>query len=81
MTDAHPDEAHGGSDGLWRWLVGGLCLGVAVCVAFSRLYLGVHWPTDVLAGMIIATFWVTACLSAKRWVLERRNRRVSAVTR
>lgn len=66
---------HQGPRDLWRWLVGGLCLGIAACVAFSRLYLGVHWPTDVLAGMIIATFWVTACLTAKRWALERRNRR------
>jgi undecaprenyl-diphosphatase len=64
----------------WRWLVGALCLAVAACVALSRLYLGVHWPTDVLAGLIVATFWVTACLSAQRWALARRSRRAPVVT-
>lgn len=36
-----------------------LCL--AVCIAFSRLYLFVHYPTDVLAGIILGTF-VAICL-------------------
>lgn len=35
-------------------------------IGFSRLYLGVHYPTDIIAGYITGWLWIMACI----WLLE-----------
>lgn len=37
-----------------------------VAIGFSRLYLGVHWPTDIIAGYGIGFLWITVCISLLR---------------
>jgi undecaprenyl-diphosphatase len=33
---------------------------VVFLIGFSRLYLGVHYPTDVLAGYLAAPLWLVS---------------------
>ncbi|MEG3846599.1 phosphatase PAP2 family protein [Microcoleus sp. herbarium19] len=47
-----------------RWWIYGWTIILVAVIGLSRLYLGVHWPTDVIAGYTAGLVWLLACTSS-----------------
>ncbi len=45
-----------------RWIIAA-CAWMVLAVGISRMYLGVHYLSDVLAGFSVGGLWLTACIT------------------
>jgi len=54
----------------WRWLAVGLGILYVLAVGLSRAYLGLHYPSDILAGWALSLAWVIAASLVRRLHIE-----------
>ena len=59
----------------WRWRLASvlMCAAIIVLIAFSRLYLGAHYLTDVVAGVLEAVAWLALVWMAVTTLRRRRK--------
>jgi undecaprenyl-diphosphatase len=66
----------------WPWAAKSACLALAltmaVLVGLSRVYLGVHWASDIAGAWSAGTVWLTAAVVAFEMLLILRQRRREA---
>jgi undecaprenyl-diphosphatase len=67
LVRIHPDRTV-------RFYIVAVAVFLTVIVGVSRIYLGVHWPTDVLAGWCLGSAWAVLC-----WILVLRLQKEGAV--
>lgn len=58
----------------WRWLTVSSAALLVALVGFSRIALGAHFLTDVLAAIVFGVVWLTLCLIAGKPMLRRTER-------
>ncbi|MFS8902867.1 YegS/Rv2252/BmrU family lipid kinase [Synechococcus sp. H60.4] len=58
-----------------RWIGGGV-LGILLLIGFSRAYLGLNWPSDLLAGYSLGALWLIFCITLLRiqWMRQTDSR-------
>jgi membrane-associated phospholipid phosphatase len=56
------------------WLASACALLIAMDVAWSRVYLGVHYPSDVVAGLLLGSGWAGFVAHVLRLPVSARRR-------
>lgn len=56
-----------------RIAVGIVAAALVIAIGISRIYLGMHYPSDVIAGYLAAAVWVATLLFLDRWRVRRKT--------
>ena len=66
----------------WKWPLA-VAIPIPALIAYSRMYHGVHWPTDIVGGALVGVVWLGTTLlgfgaiERRRWRFGRRGRRAT----
>jgi membrane-associated phospholipid phosphatase len=63
---------------LLRWLLRLVAVAIVLAIGFSRIYLGVHYPSDVIAGYTVGLMWSSVIIVGDRVAHARARRRGGA---
>jgi undecaprenyl-diphosphatase len=58
------------ADRFWKWTFTILLLMLIILIGFSRVYLRLHYFSDVIAGFSAGIIWLTLCI----WTISRMER-------
>ena len=62
----------------WRGIIGGIAVAFVLAMGISRVYLGAHYPSDVLGGYAAGAGWAAICVGVRGVVKHRRDLRAEA---
>ncbi|MDR6883744.1 phosphatase PAP2 family protein [Bacillus sp. 3255] len=63
------------------WLIPAATAVLVVCIGLSRIYLGVHYPSDVLAGFAVGGAGFIGCIMTVQRIRDRRTNATPGVDR
>lgn len=64
---------------VYAWLVFLLTGILVIAISISRVYLAVHFPSDIIAGLAAGGVWLTACITALDAIRYYKGKRINAV--
>jgi membrane-associated phospholipid phosphatase len=68
------DRMRSGKQKFFVWLAAALLVAM---IGLSRIYLGVHYPSDVIAGYLAGAVWITAVTAVDKLLLDRREKKIN----